>query len=125
MTWYALYSPISRRAFNNIKLILICYSGFHLLIIYTYQIQMMKDYLDPSTLIARLLGLTDLARSAGCDHWWDFTFKSSWTAYTHYFSLWVYFFCAVTQYNWTHTGIRNFSDRGQDDASSDHEEVSF
>ena len=110
--------------FNNVKVILICYSGLHLLVLYTYQIQASKDFLPPSELIARIFGLTDLASSAQCETWWKFSFNSYWTAYVNYIALWVYFFCAVTQFNWTHSGIRNFADRTEDDVSSDHEEVS-
>jgi hypothetical protein len=123
LTWYALYTRITRRLFNTVKLILIFYTGLHLLILYTYQIQVSKDFFQPDHIVARLFGLTDLARSASCSTWWKFTFNSYWTAYVNYISLWVYFFCTVTQYNWTRTGIHNFGERGEDNASSDHEEL--
>uniref|UniRef100_A0AC34GV86 Piezo-type mechanosensitive ion channel component n=1 Tax=Panagrolaimus sp. ES5 TaxID=591445 RepID=A0AC34GV86_9BILA len=110
------------RLFNRVKLILIFYAGLHLLILYTYQIQVSKDFLHPDHIVARLLGFTDLARSEACETWWQFKFNSYWTAYVNYIALWVYFFCSVTQFNWTRTGIRNFGDRDGDDASSDHEE---
>uniref|UniRef100_A0AC35FZA8 Piezo-type mechanosensitive ion channel component n=1 Tax=Panagrolaimus sp. PS1159 TaxID=55785 RepID=A0AC35FZA8_9BILA len=123
LTWYALYTPITRRMFNNVKFILIFYSGLHLLLIYTYQIQVSKDFLQPDHLVARLLGFTDLARSEACETWWQFKFNSYWTSYVNYIALWIYFFCAVAQFNWTRTGIRNFGDRDGDGASSDHEEL--
>jgi hypothetical protein len=123
LTWYALYTKITRRLFNTVKLVLISYSGLHLLVLYTYQIQASKDFLPPDHIVARLLGFTDLARSASCSTWWQFTFNSYWTAYVNYIALWVYFFCAVTQFNWTRTGIHNFGERGGDDTSSDHEEL--
>uniref|UniRef100_A0A914YA38 Piezo-type mechanosensitive ion channel component 2 n=1 Tax=Panagrolaimus superbus TaxID=310955 RepID=A0A914YA38_9BILA len=123
LTWYALYTPITRRLFNNVKLILIFYAGLHLLLLYTYQIQASKDFLHPEHIIARLFGFTDLARSEACETWWQFKFNSYWTAYVNYIALWIYFFCSVTQFNWTRTGIHNFGDRDGDDASSDHEEL--
>lgn len=125
MTWYSLYIPLERNKFNGMKRFLIGYSGLHLLVLYFYNIDFIKNYLHPDSFVARLIGLTDLASPVNCVKWWDLSFGTYWTAYVNFFGLWVYYFYIVSQYKWTRTGIRNFAETIEDDTSSDHEEVGF
>lgn len=125
LTWYSVYVPLGREKFNGFKKFLIGYSGAHLLLLYLYQVEFIKSFLSPDSFAARLIGLTDLVSSAECDSWWNLYFNSYWTAYANFIALLVYYFCAVSQYKWTRTGIRRLHDSIEDDASSDHEEVSL
>ncbi|XP_031569464.1 piezo-type mechanosensitive ion channel component 2-like, partial [Actinia tenebrosa] len=56
-----------RKAFACIRLILMIYSGLHVLVLYLYQSQFFQDVLPPQRLITRLLGLVGIVYT-DCNH---------------------------------------------------------
>lgn len=122
VTWWSLYSPLKRNSFNQIKISLIFYSAFHFLLLFLYQIPVAQVYFDPEGFTARLVGLTPLVKSE-CKNYWSIEFTdATWTQYTNFFLVILFYHLAILQYNWTRYGIRQAQ---QDTDSSVHEEVGF
>ncbi|KAI6176379.1 Piezo-type mechanosensitive ion channel component [Aphelenchoides bicaudatus] len=119
LTWWSLYSPLKRHSFNQIKLSLIVYAGLHFLLLFLYQIPVTQYYLDSDSFVARLVGLTPLVESS-CKHYWAIKFTdATWTQFTNFFLVVIFYHLAILQYNWTRYGIRQAQ---PDNDSSVHEE---
>ena len=55
-TTWGCYKTLGKK-FAVVRMLLLAYSGAHLLVLYLYQFQFLQDAIDPSSLIARLVQL--------------------------------------------------------------------
>lgn len=65
-TIWSLYGRLGRK-FRCFRILLLIYSGAHLLVLHLYQFQFFQEAVDPETFIARLIGLTSVI-DTNCDY---------------------------------------------------------
>ncbi|GFR91617.1 piezo-type mechanosensitive ion channel component [Elysia marginata] len=65
LTLWGCYKSMGRM-FGFVRIILLCYTGSHIILLHLYQFQFFQDALDPQDLVARVLGLTGVVKT-DCD----------------------------------------------------------
>lgn len=118
-TWWAIYLPVKRRMFNLLKLGLLFYCAFHMIILYLYQVQVFQHTLRPNSLMAkyilclernkihifcnpfifRLIGFTAFVEIT-CDDKWSMSFVTnhSWPVYLNPMLLFLFYVYSSFQY---------------------------
>ncbi|KAL7074822.1 hypothetical protein ACQ4LE_006124 [Meloidogyne hapla] len=133
LTWLALYTPLRRQKFNFLKGAVLLYIILHFLVLITYQFVFFQQFVQPSSFLARLFGLSILIKYSGL-HWWDFRLNEDVgiLPFLNFVSLPVLYIILSIQYRWTKDGTRSrclttidHSSRGQGggDDESLHDEL--
>ncbi|XP_062845952.1 piezo-type mechanosensitive ion channel component 1 isoform X2 [Trichomycterus rosablanca] len=65
-TWWACHLPISQLGFNALCVMVGLFTAGHLVCLYLYQSILAQNFLNPSSLWARLFGLKDIISPANC-----------------------------------------------------------
>ncbi|KAI6200835.1 Piezo-type mechanosensitive ion channel component [Aphelenchoides besseyi] len=121
VTWWALYTPLHRASFNQIKVALILYVSLHLMLLYSYQMIAFQHYFPPTSFTSRLFGLSPLI-TTDCEHYSSITVgKVNWTEFANFATLITAFYVLIFQYDWTKHGVRGLP-LNHDNDSSVHEE---
>ncbi|BFZ13182.1 hypothetical protein BsWGS_16220 [Bradybaena similaris] len=66
LTMWGCYKSTGRQ-FGYVRILLLIYTGSHILLLHLYQFQFFQDVLPPSDLIARIVGLTGIVKTE-CGH---------------------------------------------------------
>lgn len=89
-TWWACYRSLGR-VFVWLRLVLLTYTGLHLLLLYLYQFQFFQDVLSSEDLVARVIGLTALVLTT-CDDPRKFLFaQAPWTVFVNPLVLLIFY----------------------------------
>ncbi|CAI4231889.1 unnamed protein product [Auanema sp. JU1783] len=122
-TWWAIYKPLRHQCYNKVKGGLLLYAAVHILLIYTYQIPLIQEWIPAGSFTARLIGLSPILQTS-CDYFWTFWFNNSlkWPALANPFILLVFYHFLLLQLSWTKNGSRAYFNE-EPAGSSVHEEL--
>uniref|UniRef100_A0A915NH37 Piezo domain-containing protein n=1 Tax=Meloidogyne floridensis TaxID=298350 RepID=A0A915NH37_9BILA len=133
LTWLAIYTPLRRRKFNFVKNAILGYIIVHFLVLIAYQFVFFQQFVEPSSFIARLFGLSVLIKYTGL-HWWDFQLneKVGIVPFLNFVSLPILYLFLSIQLSWTKDGTKSRSlaatdhssrGQGEGDDESIHDEL--
>ncbi|KJH44347.1 hypothetical protein DICVIV_09616 [Dictyocaulus viviparus] len=119
---FSNFAVIVFAAFVGCVQILLFFSAFHILTIYTYQIPIIQELLPGESLPARIIGLYPILLTE-CQRWWIFWLNETLQlpAMINPIILLVFYHVLMVQLLWTYHGSRSYVD-DTDGGSSIHEE---
>ncbi|XP_060075477.1 piezo-type mechanosensitive ion channel component 1-like [Ylistrum balloti] len=72
-TWWAFYKSLGSK-FSYFKIVIVIWSGLHLLLLHLYQFQFFQEAVSPELLISRILGLTGVIQT-NCSQPWTIEYN--------------------------------------------------
>ncbi|KAL3083769.1 hypothetical protein niasHT_036762 [Heterodera trifolii] len=108
LTWWALFTPLTRSAFNNMKRALVFYLALHFSALFIYQMDFFQGLLPSKSLFARLLGISSLVISNECENWYalKLNIELGWIPFVNFIAVLLLHFLLHFQYRWTKIGVK-------------------
>uniref|UniRef100_A0A914I9J3 Piezo-type mechanosensitive ion channel component n=1 Tax=Globodera rostochiensis TaxID=31243 RepID=A0A914I9J3_GLORO len=109
MTWWSLFTPLTRLKFNAMKRTLVFFFALHFVLLYSYQMEFFQQLLPYESFYARLGGFYVLIMPNECEKWYTLRLNTDlgWAPFTNFAAILCFHYLLHVQYRWTMVGVKS------------------